>query len=190
MTFGLKNANTINIRMVLRHFIGLLVVLSSCKNNIEEVNKIARRNNEPTEIARNITIYHSDSGRVTMEMKAPVIYTYAGFNPRKVLPSGLHVAFIGHDNKPETELTSGYAVSYEGKGKMEARINVVVVNNKGETLKTQHLIWEEKTKKIYTNEFVTITTKEEILFGDGLESNQEFTKYRIKNIKGTIAVKE
>jgi LPS export ABC transporter protein LptC len=102
----------------------------------------------------------------------------------------VHVTFIGVDNKPETEMTAGYAVSYEGKGKMEARINVVVVNNKGETLKTQHLIWEEKTKKIYTHEFVTITTKEEILYGDGLESNQEFTKYRIKNIKGTIAVKE
>jgi LPS export ABC transporter protein LptC len=190
MTSGSKNANTINFKMFWRHSIWILVVLTSCKNPIEEVNKISRRNNEPTEIARNITIHHSDSGRVTMQMQAPVIYTYAGFNPRKVLPSGVHVTFIGADNKPETEMTAGYAVSYEGKGKMEARINVVVVNNKGETLKTQHLIWEEKSKKIYTNEFVTITTKEEILYGDGLESNQEFTKYRIKNIKGTIAVKE
>jgi LPS export ABC transporter protein LptC len=154
------------------------------------VNKVARRKDEPTEIVRNITITHTDSGKVTMVMKAPVIYTFAGNKPRKVLPNGVKVQFFAPDGKPETEMTSGYAVSYEGKGRMEARINVVVVNEKGETLKTEHLIWEEGTKRIFTDEFVTITTKDEILFGDGLESNQEFTKYRIKNIKGTIQVKE
>ncbi|MBX7180795.1 MAG: LPS export ABC transporter periplasmic protein LptC [Bacteroidia bacterium] len=189
MTFGSKSVNLIKA-MPWRLLTACLLLLSACKNRMDEVNKIARRSDEPSEIARNITITHTDSGKVTMKLESPVIYTYPGFNARKVLPKGVHVSFLGPDGKPETEMTSGYAVNYEGKGKMEARINVVVVNNKGETLKTEHLIWEEQTKRIYTNEFVTITTKDEILYGDGLESNQEFTKYRIKNIKGTIAVKE
>ncbi len=167
-----------------------IALVSSCKNSIDEVNKITRTNNEPTEVARTVEIIHTDSGRVTTQMNAPVIYTFAGTNPRKVLPSGVKVQFFSPDGKPETQLTSGYAVTFEGKGRMEARINVIVVNEKGETLKTEHLIWEEKTKRIFTEEFVTITTKEEILYGDGLESNQEFTKYRIKNIKGIISVKE
>jgi len=37
---------------------------------------------------------------------------------------------------------------------------------------------------------VKITTADEVIYGDGLESNQDFTKYKIKNIKGTIHLKE
>ena len=61
---------------------------------------------------------------------------------------------------------------------------------KEEILNTEHLIWLQKEEKIYTEEFVKITTPDEIIYGDGLEANQQFTKYRIKNIKGTIAVDE
>ncbi len=35
-----------------------------------------------------------------------------------------------------------------------------------------------------------ITTEDEVIFGHGLESNQDFTKYRIKKIKGTINLKD
>ncbi len=35
-----------------------------------------------------------------------------------------------------------------------------------------------------------ITTKEEVIWGDGLEANQDFSEYEIKNVKGQIAVKD
>ena len=73
---------------------------------------------------------------------------------------------------------------------MEAKNNVVVVNEKGEQLNTEHLTWDKKQSLIYTKEFVKITTAEEIIYGNGLESNQSFTKYKIKDIKGTINLKE
>jgi len=47
----------------------------------------------------------------------------------------------------ESELRSNYAISYENSDIMEAKENVVVVNKKGETLNTEHLIWEKKTEK-------------------------------------------
>ena len=39
---------------------------------------------------------------------------------------------------------------------------------------------------VYTEEFVKITTKNEVIYGKGLVSNQDFTKYTIKKISGTI----
>ena len=33
-----------------------------------------------------------------------------------------------------------------------------------------------------------ITTPDEIIYGDGLESNETFSKYQIKNIRGSISV--
>ena len=46
---------------------------------------------------------------------------------------------------------------------MEARKNVVVVNEKGETLNTEHLIWDERSEKLKSDEFVKITRKDEII---------------------------
>ena len=40
-----------------------------------------------------------------------------------------------------------------------------------------------------TARFVKITTADEIIFGDGFESNQDFTKYKIFKIRGTISLK-
>lgn len=167
---------------------GMLTI--GCRNESEEIKKYERTHELPAEIVRDIKMQHTDSGRVTMKLNAPLVYSYAASKPRKVLPKGIEVQFFSLDGKPETKLTAGYAINYEAEGKTEVRINVVVVNEKGERLETQHLTWDENSKSIFTEEFVTINTGEEILFGDGLVSNQEFTKYRIKNIKGTIQVKE
>ena len=73
---------------------------------------------------------------------------------------------------------------------MEAKRNVVVINEKGDRLNTEHLIWDAITKEIYTKEFVKITTKDETIWGDGLKANQDFSKYEILNIKGSIAVND
>jgi hypothetical protein len=71
---------------------------------------------------------------------------------------------------------------------MEVKKNVVVVNEKGEQLNTEHLVWDEKKAKLLSDEFVKITTKEEVIFGTGLEANEDFTKYKIFNIKGTLSL--
>jgi LPS export ABC transporter protein LptC len=72
---------------------------------------------------------------------------------------------------------------------MEARKNVLVVNEKGDQLNTEHLIWDERTQKLTSDEFVKITTKDEIIYGNGFEANQDFSRYRIFNIKGIFSVK-
>lgn len=61
---------------------------------------------------------------------------------------------------------------------------------KGEKLNTEHLIWNEDSAKIYTDEFVKITTTDEIIMGEGMEANQDFSKWKIYKIRGTINVKE
>jgi hypothetical protein len=64
------------------------------------------------------------------------------------------------------------------------------VNKDGEKLNTEHLIWDENQKKILSDAFVKITTAKEIIMGKGLESNQDFTQYQIKEVTGTIQLSE
>jgi LPS export ABC transporter protein LptC len=87
-----------------------------------------------------------------------------------------------------SKLDAKYGIRYERDERMEARKNVVVINEKGDKLETEHLIWDEKKQKLLSDDFVKITTKDEIIFGNGFEANQDFTRYKIFNIKGTISL--
>src|SRR5690606_25514120 len=65
---------------------------------------------------------------------------------------------------------------------------VVATNAQGDTLKTEHLIWEEKEEKIHTEEFVRIIRENQIITGIGFQSDQSLQNWRIKNPKGTIYI--
>jgi len=45
-----------------------------------------------------------------------------------------------------------------------------------------------KEQKIYTDKFVRITTATEILTGEGMEANQDFSSWVILKPRGTIAL--
>jgi hypothetical protein len=63
---------------------------------------------------------------------------------------------------------------------------VVAVNVDHDTLNTELLVWYELHRKIYSNKAVRIKKKEEIWYGDGFESNEDFTKYKIFHITGIV----
>ena len=73
---------------------------------------------------------------------------------------------------------------------MIVKNNVVIRNINGDILETDLLNWDENKQEIYTDDFVKITTKSEVIYGQGFVSNQNFSKYTIKNIKGTILLED
>jgi len=165
-------------------------IFLSCETDIEKVKIITTRDNFPVESAKDAEIIYSDSAIVKVKLTAPQLDRYIGKNPYIELPKGIEILFYDGDLKVASQLTANYAVSYEAKGKMEAKGNVVLINEEGEKLNTEHLIWDEEKEMIYSNEFVKITTADEIIMGEGLESNLNFTKFKIKNIQGTITIKD
>jgi LPS export ABC transporter protein LptC len=166
------------------------LVLGGCVNDMEEVNAIVETEVLPISVADDIQIIYSDSAILKVILEAKHLERFVGEDPYLEMTNGVYVRFFNNLGEVESELRSNYAISYENSDIMEAKENVIVVNAKGETLNTEHLIWEKKTEKIRTEEFVKITTEDEVIFGHGLESNQDFTKYRIKKIKGTINLKD
>lgn len=168
----------------------LFLLLPSCKNDLETVNTITATSNLPNETGDNVEIIFSDSAKMKIKLFGTVIERYVKDTSYTLFPKGLHVLFYDDNSKIKNELTAEYGIRYEGIGRMEAKKNVVLVNEKGETLNTEHLIWDENKQLIFTEAFVKIKTLDEIIYGDGLESNQDFTRYKIKNIKGTIGLSE
>ena len=168
---------------------------SSCENDIAVVNTITSVNEKklPVQSDVNVEIMYSDSARVRAKLTGPKLDRYAGVKPYMELPKGLEIIFYDEHHKEQTKLTADYGIGFDngnGMEHMEAKRNVVVINQKGDKLNTEHLIWNAITKKIFTDEFVKITTKDEIIWGDGLVANQDFSDYTIKNVRGQINVKD
>ena len=57
-------------------------------------------------------------------------------------------------------------------------------------LRTEELFWYPNDEKFETQKFVTIKTNNEIHSGEGMESNQDFSNYKILRPTGTIEIDE
>lgn len=173
----------------------VVVFFYSCENKVEEVNFITSENEKklPVESAQNVEMFYSDSAAVKARLKSPQADRYVGKINFTLFPKGMDITFFDFAQKEESRLTADYGIAYEnanGMSRMVAKRNVVVVNKKGEKLNTEHLVWDAVTKKVYTDAFVKITTEDEVLLGDGLIANEDFSEYEIKKPRGTIAVEE
>ncbi len=174
---------------------GMLVFSSvSCSNDPEEVRKMTRRDTMPEQQASDVVMYYSEYGDVIFELHSPKVETYKGEeNPRTVFPEGFEVVFYDSTGKTvESRLTANYGIKMEKELKMVARGDVVVNNyKKKERLNTEELIWDQRHDKIYTDKFVTITTENQVLYGEGgMESDESFNSWTIKNLKGKMEVDE
>jgi LPS export ABC transporter protein LptC len=162
------------------------LAFASCENDPVEVNLVGAVANGPVQSGKDVELIYSDSAKIKVKLFAPQLDKYEGDNPRNELPKGVKVEFFDDRMQVKTKLTANYGIQYEREKKVEVKNDVVVVNEKGEQLNTEHLVWDEQTRKIYTEAFVKITTASEVIFGEGLEANEDFSTYTIKNIKGTI----
>jgi LPS export ABC transporter protein LptC len=169
----------------------LIGMLFSCGNTKEEIQRITFTEDFPDETTRNAEIRYSDSAKAKVLMKAPLINRFtSGSETYTEMPEGMHVIFYTDSGTVDSEITSNYARYYPNDKYIEAKYNVIVKNSEGDILSTEHLIWEMETEQIRSREFVKITTGDEIIYGDGLVANQDFTKYEISHIKGIISVSE
>lgn len=144
----------------------------------------------PSQVGDSVTMLYTDSAQLKVMLTAAKMLSFDKnvSEPFRILPKGVFVTFFDQDEKVSATLKAKYGISYDVSRRMEARYAVEVVNREGTKLQTEKLIWNEATKRIYTDAFVTITTNKEIIMGKGMESNQDFTKYEIKHVTGQIQI--
>lgn len=165
------------------------LLLVSCKNDMAEARLIVERANVNIEKGKGVEINYSDQGIVRIKAIAPTATRFNKERPYFEFSDGIKILFYNAQHNVESTVTAKYATAYENSHSMTARDSVVVINDKGEVLNTDELIWDEEKKIIYSNSFVKIRTPDEIIYGNGMTANENFTGYVIKNITGTIKVK-
>ncbi|MCD4696245.1 MAG: LPS export ABC transporter periplasmic protein LptC [Bacteroidales bacterium] len=184
-----------NSKIILKIFSGIgmiffISVLFSCENDIQTINFLSFTDSLPSEYAKNIEVYYSDSGKIEAYLEGPLmINVNDDKDPYLEFPEGFKVIFFDSAMQEKSVITARYGISYEEKQIMEAKNNVVVRSlDKDEKLETEHLVWDRRKGLIYSEVFVKITKPDEVLFGDGLTSDQNFSFYEIKNPTGEFQI--
>lgn len=178
--------------MVLGTFVLFTLTFWGCSNSMEEIKQLTHQTVEQAQsTSANITMQYSDSGKVKIKLSAPFIERFITKTPPyDLMPQGLKIIFIDSLGNTDATVISNYAIHYPKQQILELSNDVRVYNADGDSLNSEHLTWNAKTQKILSDDFVKITTKDEIIYGDGFEANQDFTNYSIKHIKGIISIEE
>ncbi len=144
----------------------------------------------PSQTGDTVTMLYTDSAQLKIVLKANRLLMFEKnvSEPFTVMPKGVYVTFYDNEEKISSTLKANYGIRYEQSKRMEVKYAVEVVNKEGKKLNTEHLIWDEANKTIYTKADIKITTATEIIMGKGFKSNQDFTKYEIDEITGTLRI--
>lgn len=169
----------------------MTALLSSCEKK-ELVVKDLQIKNLPTLSARNVETMYSDSGKVTMIVRTPMIQQFSSAEkPYTLFPEGLKVLFYDKQTEPQASITSKYARYTEEDEMWELRDSVVAISNKGEKLETELLFWNEPKDRIWSDRFVRFTRADQIIMGTGFESDTRFSNLTIKNkVSGNMYIQD
>ncbi len=163
-------------------------LLSSCDKRELPVRELQIRE-LPSLSARDVETMYSDSGKVTLLVRTPLIQQFSNDEqPYTLFPEGLTVLFYDKKTEPQASISALYARYTEKDELWELRDSVVAVNTEGDILETELLFWSEPRESVWSDRFVRITGKDQIIMGTGFESDPRLTKWKIKNVSATIYV--
>ncbi len=166
----------------------LMAMLFSCSPDLETISLITQVDESPIETAFGVKVIYSEHARLKMILESPQMDKYEGEKEYLEMPKGVYVVFYDSVGKQTSSLKANYAISYESENIMEAHNDVIVINEKNEVLNTEHLTWDRDKAIIFTEKFVKITTGDEVLYGDGFESDERFDSWVIKKPRGEFYI--
>lgn len=135
----------------------------------------------------NVETFYSQSAIVKLRLVAPTQWHMESND--EIFPDGVHITFFDLDNREKTTLVSDSA-KYIYELKTYRLVGNVVVHNQLENqkLETPILNLDERTKEIFTDTTIKITTEKEIIYGIGLRAKQDFSQYKIAKPTGIFSV--
>lgn len=172
-------------------FFILTSVFAACVVEEPDLSRYTKSGVDNVEEARDIEVTYTDSSYLVFYLEAPLSRRRLDrFAVEEEFPEGISVTFYDKTGKARSWLTADYAVRDQSSRKITVQKNVVLTNDKGERLDGPELIWDEKTKEIYTDRFVKHSTADRIIYSYGFRSNEDFTRYELHAVSGSMEREE
>jgi LPS export ABC transporter protein LptC len=166
----------------------LLIFLAGCKNDLSKLPGADVQDIE-NDRAEDVKFIFSKNGKTEAVLYGKYFVKNDHAKPPYVdIKKDLKVDFYNDSLKIKSTLTANFGRLYPQTNNIIVRDSVVVVNDKGQKLETEELIWNQNIERFYTDKFVRITMDNQITYGEGLIANKDFTWFKIKKQRGTIPV--
>ncbi|WP_456376565.1 LPS export ABC transporter periplasmic protein LptC [Lutibacter sp.] len=169
-----------------------IAMFFSCTNDAKEVRDFLADKNLPIGVAHNIDLKHTDSGRINVKMKAPVMLDFnnRAAHPYSEFPEGIKITSI-EKNGDSITIEGGYAKSYKKTEISEIRDNVIIYNYAQKNkLVTEQIYWDQKSHYYFTEKKFIFYTVSDTIKGTGFEATEDLKTWWVKNQSGVINLKE
>lgn len=139
----------------------------------------------PTMLTRNVETLISDSGVTRFRIVTPVWYVYdEAMDPYWRFPEGLKLDKYNLMMAREASVEADSAIYLKNKQIWQLDGHVNITNVMGEKFLTPQLFWDQRRHKLYSDSFIHIERADKVLEGYGFDSNEQLTRYTIRNVAG------
>lgn len=170
----------------------LLLFTVACSKEVKEVvDATYDPEKSYTMKATQVNTLISDSGITRYRIEAAEwIVLGKAKEPYWYFPEGIYVEKFDTLFHSEASIKADTAYYFDKKGLWHLIGNVEVESLQGEQFDTSELFWDQKKEKVYSDKYIRIQQKEQIITGVGFESNQNMTRYKIFNSQGEFPVED
>ena len=163
-----------------------MAMLFSCQTDPQQMEVLSKEVFEPTVESSGVEWLYTKNGDLSFKIESPHMLRFDGKDPYIEFPEGLNLYTYNVAGEQEAFLRADYAINHLNEQVMEAKGDVLLRNAEGKQLETEYLVLDEETERIHTDAFVKITKGTQVIMGEGLESDLNFTEYTLKKTRGII----
>ncbi len=169
-----------------------MLLLGACENDLNKIKEVsAKLVSQPIDTTRGVEVIYSDSAILKGIMKTPLMIHYAIAKPYYKMPNGVKVVFYDAFAKETGNIVADLGLYRDAEKIIEFHHHVVCTNAKGETFKSDELIWDQVKKTIYSRKPVQMTTPTgDIMNGIDFTSDDGLLHPIMRQGTGTIYVSE
>jgi LPS export ABC transporter protein LptC len=167
------------------------LMLSACENDLKKIKELsANQLNMDVDTIHQVDIIYSDSAKVKFRITAPLLLQYQGKKPYNLMPKTVNVAVF--ENMVQTgSIVADTGIQSDIDKKIQFRKNVVATNDKGETFKSDELIWDQTTKTVHSNKMVQIhLANGDIMNGTGFVSDDKMKHWMMTSSTAILNVSD
>lgn len=170
----------------------MLLLFSSCSGKKKELgDAITERDSMAVMDTREVTTLVSDSGVTRYRINTEEWLVFDRKNPPYwAFEKGVYLEKFDSLFRVEASIKADTAYFFNKEELWKLMGNVHIQNLKGERFDTELLYWDQRGRRIYSDEFIRIEQPDRIITGHGFESNQQMTVYTIRKPEGIFYVDE
>lgn len=175
--------------MVYKHinkilFLAFLTLLISCDKNLKEINKSTKISFVPTSEAENFVLKQTDSARIQIILKSPLVYDYNEVEfPFTEFPKGVDITMFD-TNARKSFIEADYAITFAKSDIFDLQKNVKITSVEGDVLETEQLYFDQKKEWIFTEKDCKLSNSKGVYYFKGFDSRSDLKKFEARSFKG------